>query len=251
MRSYKTEAIVIKRHNFLEKDRILTLFSKEKGKISTIAKGARRPGSRFSYHSDLGTIAIFHLHRGKNIDLITEVTPIFSPIEAHGRLDRSEKIGYAFKLLDKLYHEHEPHLPTFEVLAQTIRAVSSNDYQLTFLIFLAKVIEDLGLKPEFINCLECGRQLKENDKINFDHRGGLIHCDCAGGGIKNVSNSEIKLLRLIFSNSFEKIGKAKVEVKIFEKVFTIVRNYLEWHFGKILPEKILWIMNGELWIIDW
>ena len=239
LRCYKTEAIVIKRYNFAEKDRLLTLFSKEKGKIIIIAKGARRPGSRFSYHSDLGTLAVFHLRRGKNLDLVTEVTPIFSPIEAHGHINRSEKIGYAFKLLDKLYHEHEPHLPTFEVLSQTIRAVSSSDYQLTFLVFLAKVIEDLGLKPEFINCLGCGRQLIEKEQIAFDHRGGLIHCSCANDSFEDLNSHEVKFLRFIFLQSFEKISGAKVEQKVFERVFGIVRSYLEWHFGKILPEKFL------------
>jgi len=53
MKSYKTEGIIIKRKNFGEADRILTIFTKNKGKISIVAKGVRKINSRRAPHIEL------------------------------------------------------------------------------------------------------------------------------------------------------------------------------------------------------
>jgi len=239
MKIYSVEAIIIKRRNFLEKDRVLTLFSREKGKIEVLAKGARRPGSRLSFHSDLGINGMFRVHRGRTLDILTEVTPIFLPKDAVGQVFKTEKISFAFKLINKLYELNQAHKKSYEVLKKTIRDVSENDFQLTFLIFLISIICDLGLMPELGRCFECNRKFEKGEKIVFSPKGGLAHCSCFDSEDNSIGEDEIKLLRLISKTPPQKIFNSKVKTDIFEKTFLHIKSYLEWHFGKILPEKVL------------
>jgi len=238
-RSSKTEAIVIRKRNFSEKDRILTLFSRDRGKIEAIAKGSRRPGSRFSYFSDIGSIGQFYLYESKSIPIITDYKPVFSPEGARGEFKRTEKLSFAFKLVDKLFEQGQPHDRTYSILREVVQNISSGESQLVFLAFLINVIGDLGLKPELYKCIVCSERVDDKEELIFDSSGGICHAKCAAGESQKISSDEIKLLRLLFDAPYNQISKARVDSKVFEKVYKIALASLEWNFGKILPEKVL------------
>lgn len=77
-KTYKTEAIILKRINFSEADKILTLYSKHYGKISAIAKGIRKLTSRKAASLELFNHVALFLVKGKNLDIVTETTLINS-----------------------------------------------------------------------------------------------------------------------------------------------------------------------------
>lgn len=239
MRSSKTEAIVIRKRNFSEKDRILTLFSRDRGKFEAVAKGSRRPGSRFSYFSDIGSIGQFYLYESKSIPIITDYKPLFSPEGARGEFNRTKKLSFAFKLIDKLFEQDEPHAKTYETLREATQNISSGEDQLVFLALLINVICDLGLKPELYKCIVCSKKIGDSGQLVFDGASGVCHAKCATGEAKKIGRDEIKLLRLLFNVPYNKISQAHVDSKVFEKVYKIALSSLEWNFGKILPEEVL------------
>jgi DNA repair protein RecO (recombination protein O) len=71
-RVYKAQAIVLKRINFSETDRILTLFTREYGKLSSIAKGARRSTSRLGAVTEPFAFSRLLLAVGQNLDVLTQ-----------------------------------------------------------------------------------------------------------------------------------------------------------------------------------
>lgn len=239
MRSSKTEAIVIKKRNFQEKDRILTLFSRDRGKIEAIAKGSRRPGSRFSYFSDIGSIGQFYLYDSKSIPIITDYKSIFSPELARGNLNRTEKLSFGYKLIDRVFESDEPHPKTYEALFYATEKLSQSDDQLVFLLFVVNVISDLGLKPELHKCTVCGKKINERSSLFFRYSAGISHVGCAADDGEETGCEEIKLLRLANDVPYNKISSAYVSQKVFDRTYKIMLNYIEWNFGKILPEKVL------------
>jgi len=239
MHSYKVEAVVVRRRNFLEKDRILTLFSREEGKIEAVAKGARRPGSKLSYLCDLGLVGTFRLHRAKTLDIVEEITPLFLPERARGEFARAQKLGYLFKLVDRLYRAGDPHPVTFDILCLTVTGISERDYPLIFLTFILRMMDDLGLRPELYRCVECHKKIAPNKAVVFSLRSGLAHQFCAKGESEKISPDEVKLLRLIFEWPFEKVARSKVDSKVAAHTYQIAQEYLRWHFGDILPEQLL------------
>jgi DNA repair protein RecO (recombination protein O) len=73
MRSFRTEGIVIKRSNYSEADRIVTIFTKQNGKIKVKATGVRKIASRRSPHIEPLNYCIFSLYQGKGMPVLTEV----------------------------------------------------------------------------------------------------------------------------------------------------------------------------------
>ncbi len=239
MHSYKVEAVVVRRRNFLEKDRILTLFSREEGKIEVVAKGARRPGSKLSYLCDIGLVGTFRLHRAKTLDLVEEITPLFLPERARGEFARAQKLGFLFKLVDRLYHSGDPHPVTFKILCLTVTGISERDYPLIFLTFILRMLDDLGLRPELYRCVECHKKIASSEKLVFSLRSGLAHQSCTRGESEKISPADVKLLRLIFEWPFKKVSRSKVDPKVAARTYQIAQKYLRWHFGEILPEQVL------------
>lgn len=237
-RSYKISAIVIRRRNFLEKDRILTVFSLENGKIDILSKGARRPGSRLSYASDLGTIGEYTISKTKSIDLVAEVKTVFIPDDSFGNLQKSNRIFYALKIVDKLYHGGEAHERTYRALSDLVRSSVKEEGQLVFTVFLKTVLLDLGVKPELAHCIFCGRKINKTEEFDFNLKGGIAHSKCDTGDKLSCSMQSIKFLRLLFEE--ERIGsKTKVDKKVFESSYEILRLYIRWHFEDILPPETI------------
>ena len=71
-RTYRTEAIVLRRKDIGEADRILTLFTPQLGKVRVVAKGIRKPRSRKAGHLELFTRAKLLLATGRDLDIITQ-----------------------------------------------------------------------------------------------------------------------------------------------------------------------------------
>ncbi len=239
MNSFKVNAIVLRRRNFLEKDRILTLFSKEEGKIEGLAKGARRPGNRLSPNSDLGTIARFHLHKTKSIDIITEIDPIYHPFGARGEYEKTQTISYALKIIDRLFELGEAHPNTYISLCALVESISLSKRQLIFLKFIIEVLRDLGSLPEFDNCAFCQKKILASDDFVFDLKGGLAHHHCSGGECLLAEPEEIKLLRVVSSLSTEQVSSYKTNQAVFEKAYKIILEHFIYEFGKLLPDEVM------------
>jgi DNA repair protein RecO (recombination protein O) len=239
MNSFKSKAIIIKRRNFLEKDRILTLFSENYGKIEALAKGARQPGNRLSANSDLATVANFHIHKTKSIDIISEIEPFFHPDGIRGQFFETQKVSFALKIVDKLFEVEEPHFNTYQSLFTLIKAVSVRDRQLIFLKFLLDVLEDLGSLPNLTNCPLCHKQIGKDDQYFFSFQGGITHSHCLEGECLKIKENEIKLLRILAGTATSKVKNLKVEKKVFQNAYRVILNYFNHEFGKILPDEVM------------
>src|SRR5512132_2963742 len=91
-RLYRCEAIVLGRMDLGEADRILTLYSREHGKLRAIAKGARRPLSRLGPHLEYFTHAHLMLARGRELDVVTSAETEDAHLSLHHDI---EAFGHA------------------------------------------------------------------------------------------------------------------------------------------------------------
>lgn len=120
MRSYKTEGIVIKRTNFSEADRILTIFTKKHGKVRILAKGVRRITSRRGPNIEVFNEVLVFIHSGRTFDLLSEVELKNSFGKIRKNLDL---VGLAFhvcELVDSLCPENEPHPQVYDSLKEVL-----------------------------------------------------------------------------------------------------------------------------------
>lgn len=120
MRSFKTEGIVIRRRNVNDADRILTIFTKEYGKIHVKAAGVRKITSRRSSHVELLNHTVFGLYKGSGLFVLTEAQTL-SPFS--GLKSDLQRIGSAYhlcELIDGLCPEHQELKAVFQLFCKTL-----------------------------------------------------------------------------------------------------------------------------------
>ena len=124
MRNFRTEGIVIKRRNFNEADRILTVMTRDYGKIQIKAAGVRKITSRRSAHIELLNHTILHLYKGNTFSILTEAKMLddFSEIK-----ENFDKVGLAYhvcELIDGLCPENQENRNVFFLLQRTLQKLS-------------------------------------------------------------------------------------------------------------------------------
>lgn len=128
MKQLQVDGIVIKRRNFGEADRILTLFTKKFGKISVKATGVRKITSRRSSHIELLNYSQFSLYHGRSLPIVTEVT---TKNDHAGLKADLTKIGFAYhicELIDGLCADNQENFRVFSLLTTTLeRLCKEND----------------------------------------------------------------------------------------------------------------------------
>ncbi|MGZ3583285.1 MAG: DNA repair protein RecO [Ktedonobacterales bacterium] len=130
-RVYSTEAIVLRRTNFGEADRILTLFTPSYGKVRAIAKGVRRTTSRLSGHLEPFTRTQLLLATGRDLDIITQA-------EGRERLDHlrdhhwhATGAWYVAELVDRFLEDADPHPRLYQHFTRTLRLLDDDAGTLT------------------------------------------------------------------------------------------------------------------------
>lgn len=161
MRTFKTEGIVIKRRNFNEADRIITIFTKEYGKMQLKAQGVRKIVSKRSSHIELLNLVSISFYRGSKLPVLVEAQSVydFSLIK-----EDLEKTGLAYhlcELVDGLTAEDEGNHAGFELLYKTLKELETAD-DVQILIH--------GFEVELLTMLGFWHQNEEDSKTADTHQ---------------------------------------------------------------------------------
>lgn len=150
-RSYKIEGVVIRRINYAESDRLISIYSKSQGKIVVLAKGIRKIRSRKAPHLELFTHCRVFIAKGRNFDLVTESQTI-EPFS----LLRSDlvRLAYSYRtieIVDRLCPEREVHKDVYYLLLRTLAILNScdlkNPQEMTEQ-FTLQILWNLGYLPK-------------------------------------------------------------------------------------------------------
>lgn len=182
MSSEKTEALVIRLADFSETSRVVTLFSRDWGKISALAKGARRLKGPFEAALDLlATCRIVFLRKSSSsLDILTEAQ-LISRFRPQGRdLNRFYGGYYVAELLSGLTEEYDPHPVLYDQAVQTLARLATNEEpKPAILRFELVVLREIGQLPAFDVCVVCGRSTSQGGPFAYwVSQGGLICPKC-------------------------------------------------------------------------
>src|SRR5258708_6225403 len=125
-RSYTTQAIVLKHSDLGEADRIMTLFTPNKGKIRAIAKGIRRPISKKAGHLDLLTYSQLQFAQGRNLDIITQASTLEPFLHLRGELWHMTCGYYLTELIDRFIEDDTPHRDVFDLFLEALRTLDTD-----------------------------------------------------------------------------------------------------------------------------
>ena len=125
-RSFRVEAVVLRHANWGEADRILTLYTRERGKVRAIAKGVRRIKSRKAGHLEPFTQVTLQLAKGRDLFIITQVETLEAYLPIHENLDKTSQAAYLSELLDRFtYEDGSENYLIFHLLTETLERIES------------------------------------------------------------------------------------------------------------------------------
>ncbi|MEP6755301.1 MAG: DNA repair protein RecO [Chthonomonadales bacterium] len=154
---YNVNAIVIKRISLGETDRILTLLTRDHGKIGVVAKGSRRSGSRLTGASELFIHGKYLLASGKSLGIVSQVEILDTfPMVRRDMLSIA-RASYFCELSDRFIEEHQPDTETFDLLLNTMNELQMQTAPPEVLrhYFEMQLLILHGYTPQLDSCVRC------------------------------------------------------------------------------------------------
>ncbi|MFH1683412.1 MAG: DNA repair protein RecO [Candidatus Margulisiibacteriota bacterium] len=165
MATYKTKAISIRTKPFMEADKMVTLFTRDHGKIRAIAKGARRVPSRLGGRVETFTYADYFIAKGRNLDIISQCQVIETFQKVRETPETLPSGLYMLKLVDSGTAEGQPYPELFDLLLQSLLMLKkgqdskkvAKDFEKEFVII--EGIHREGIDPQYTLSEHVGKDL--------------------------------------------------------------------------------------------
>ncbi len=197
MSSEKSSAIVLRLVDFSETSVIATLFTEDFGKVSALAKGARRPKGPFEAALDLLAVCrIVFIHKSSDaLDLLTEAKLERRFRAASRNLSCLYAGYYVAELLQELTDEGDPHPRLFQAANQTLIDLDGDcDPARSILRFEMIALRELGHLPSFEQCVGCGETLVLEGRVAFGLLAGGVLCEQCRRGQRQVVSVNSKVI---------------------------------------------------------
>lgn len=235
----KTEAIIISSMNLGEADKLVTLFSLDRGMLKGVAKNARKSFRRFGAGLEAFTYCVVHLSerehqelvRIESVDILAQATTICSD------LGRAAAGTVMLELVKETAPPGERNAPAFLLLARVLQLLDSGEDPLFLLrIFEIKFLSLLGYQPKLDHCLSCGVHPKE-EVIFFGMKGGVLCTACmvsSGEPQTRLSQGAIGFYYQVLRMEMDKICRLKPSAIIMQELEQALAAHIMHILGKSL-----------------
>ena len=226
-----TEAIVIKRVDLGEADKIVTLYTPNVGKLRAVAKGVRRPSSRLGGHVEMFTYSDMLLARGRNLDIVTQSQTLDAFIGMRDDLWRTSCASYVGEIVDQFTEENLENYPVFELLKRTFERLANwRQPDMAVRLFEMQLLDHLGYRPELRRCLKCNQDVAATPNYFSASSGGILCLECGRGSAsaQPVSINTQKALRLLQVNDAETASRLRLDEAVQSEVEGTLRTYIRY-----------------------
>jgi len=228
-RSFRMQAIVLRHQDFGEADRLLVIFSLEKGKLRAIAKGVRKPRSRKAGHLEPFTRVSLQLARGRNLMIVTQAETLEAYLPIREDLLLATYGSYVVELLDRFTYEEGENRAMYRLLVNTLaRLCTSEDPELVVRNYEVRLLDLLGFRPQLFHCVNCEGEIQQQDQYFSALRGGVVCPRCVGEipGVRPVSMEALKYLRHIQRSSYREAARSRPSLSMSREMEHLMQHYL-------------------------
>jgi DNA repair protein RecO (recombination protein O) len=227
-RLYRARGIVLRRMDLGEADRIVTIFTAERGKLRVVAKGVRRTSSKLAGHLEPFCATRLLIARTRGLDIVSQA----ETLEHFSSLRRNEAAiataGYLAELLDALLPEDQAQEAAYELAYASLRLLDEGrDPRLVTHVFEMGLLRQLGYRPELARCVSCGVEIQPEPN-GFSLDGGVICPNClrVRPDATPMSVNSLKLLRSIDRGEIERLFSLRVPPQIWDEIGDLLARYI-------------------------
>lgn len=235
MAVYHADALVIRSREFGESDRVLTLFSREMGKLQAVAKGVRKPKSRQRAGAQLFTYGDFLIYKGKTLDTISQCSAKESFPHLWNDLERSFAAAGVVELLDISTIPGQPNQELFALTLTCLFLLEQFEAPLVLCTYALRLMTSLGYRPRLGECAECGVKISGDRLFFSSDAGGTLCGNCretfSGGWICAGS---VAFMRKLIQADITKIDRLRWTAWMKQEILETLRFFLEHRFEQPL-----------------
>lgn len=241
MNNFVTDAINLKSYNLSEADKIMVMYSKEKGLIKGVAKGCKKPKSKLGARMDLLVANQIMCFKGKNMDTICEAKSINTFKHSRQDIDKLLYSTYVTEIVNNFGVEEDPCSgEIYDLLYKTLDKISNStntkDVLIGVIKFQLKMMEISGFGVELDTCLCCREQILDDNMFFSSKMGGVVCEECNKHlGFKTKMHRKIRdflLAMLQFDFNYESDYDKKANEKVCSVCFELLKEYVQSHCHK-------------------
>ena len=196
MSLYRDQGVVLRTLKLGEADRIVTILTQAHGKIRAVAKGVRKPGSRFGARLEPTSHIALQCYQGRELDIVTQVETIdaFRSLREHyGSLTHAISM---LEAVDQVAQERERNLALYRMLVGGLRTLAVSPSPMVAPAFFWKLLSLSGFHPILDGCARCGDDAGPFLAFDFGE-GGVLCGPCSRFGGRHVDQETVVRLRRI------------------------------------------------------
>lgn len=241
MNNFVTDAINLKSYALSECDKIMVMYSKEKGLIKGVAKGCKKPKSKLGARMDLLVANKLMMYKGKNLDTICEAQALNTFKSSRQDMDKLFYSMYISEIVNNFGVEDDPcSAEVYDLLYKTLEKISKakdkKDVLISVIKFQLKIMQISGFGIELDSCLCCREQILAENMYFSSKMGGVICEECNGHlGIRTKMHHKLRdflLAMLQFDFNYESDYDKKATEKVCSVCCELLKEYVQIHSHK-------------------
>lgn len=229
-REYQVEGLVIRLADVGERDRVVTLFTREEGKLAFIARGARRPGSSLGPCVQPLTRGRFQCVRRRALHLITQAAVVDSYSGLRSDLWSTSCGLYLAELVDVATVEGSPDRFIYDLLVRLLELANEKGGNAVLLrYFELRLLQHSGFCPSLRLCVSCGAELRPVENALSPTLGGVLCPECCTAGVdaKPLSVDALKVLRFWLANPLETACRTRLGSELAVEVEQHLQRFID------------------------
>jgi len=241
MPQFSSPAILIRRLEYGDYDLIITFLTQQQGKLTVIAKSAKRSTKRFA-----GVLELFSLldivvsrKRGKGLPVLTEASLSQPLSNIRGDINKTAYASYWAELVNVSLEDEKPQASIFQLLTYVLMAMDASQMpdEVLSILFQMRLLTLSGLCPNLTFCCTCHSDMGNTGqhKINVDPaKGGLVCETCSpyASGHQCLSKGTIKQLQWLNTCDLEKAPRMRFSASAMQEGMNFLEAFVPYHLGR-------------------
>lgn len=246
-RLYTVTAMVLRSHEYGEGHRLISLFTREEGKIIAVAKGIQKPKAKLAASLQHFTLGEMHLAKGRRFDVITQVRVINPFYGLRANLSAIAYASYFAELFDESLAERQQQPALFDLLIDALpRLCTGEAPDLLARYVEINLIAMSGYLPQLTHCAQCARALFTTDDAGLSvwptwlgfsaGQGGALcpQCLTATPGARRIAAGTVQVALLLLTKGVDVLGELSLSDRLRREIETTFREYLEYRLERRL-----------------
>lgn len=245
-RVYRTHAIVLRRRDYGDADRVLTIFTPEHGRIEVIAKGVRKTNSRKAGHLEPFAHTSLQLAEARTWNIVTEAVTVEPYRHLREDLDAIGRAGYIAELVEAFGEGEDDHRLLWELSTGALRSldeiaagIQHADRNVHLAWFMLHLLAVSGFQPQLFHCLGCEEEIQPVTNFLNLQEGGVYCPTCAAqlgaqsgdprsgltNGLEAIEPDVLKVLRYLQRQPWSEASRLTVRPANMRRVENILHRY--------------------------